>query len=60
MDPKDKEKFRDVLCRALKIILNDDNIKDHLKLCKELPGIPIYKSNTESESASLPISSKIS
>lgn len=61
MDPKEKDKFRDVLCRALKEIANDENIKDHLKLCKDLPGIPVYKSNTDSESVkSLAASSKIS
>ncbi len=65
MDPKDKEKFKfkDIACRALKQILNDENIKDHLKLCKQLPGIPVYKTNADtekSETGSLPISSKIS
>lgn len=34
MDPKDKQKFKDVVCKILKAILNDENIKDHLKLCK--------------------------
>lgn len=49
------------MCRALKVITNDENIKDHLKLCKDLPGIPIYKSNNDSESVnSLGINSKIS
>jgi hypothetical protein len=39
--------------------LNDENIKDHLKLCKELPGIPVYKSNSDTESVdSLGIVSK--
>lgn len=61
MDPKEKDRFRDILCKALKEITNDENIKDHLKLCKDLPGIPVYKSNSDSESnKSLGISSKIS
>jgi hypothetical protein len=34
MDPKEKEKFKDISCKALKVILNDENIKDHMKLCK--------------------------
>lgn len=34
MDPKDKAKFKDIVCRTLKLILNDENIHDHLKLCK--------------------------
>lgn len=48
MDPKDKDKFKDIACKVIRLILNDDNIKDHLKLCKDLPGIPVYKSNTDS------------
>ena len=43
MDPTDRDKFRDVICKILKSMLNDDNIKDHMKLCKEVGGIPIYK-----------------
>ena len=43
MDPSEQDKFRDVICKILKAILNDENIKDHLKLCKDLTGIPIYK-----------------
>lgn len=48
MDPKDKDKFKDIACKILKLILNDENIKDHLKLCKDLPGIPVYKSADDS------------
>jgi hypothetical protein len=47
MDPKDSHKFRDIVCKMIKNLLNDENIKDHLKLCKDLPGIPIYKSIKE-------------
>lgn len=43
MDPKDKNKFKEIVCQILKIVLNDELIKDHLKLCKELAGIPVYK-----------------
>ena len=43
MDPKDQERFQDVVCRILKITFDDENIKDHLKLCKHLDGIPTYK-----------------
>lgn len=43
MDPSDKDKFKDVACRILKHIFNDENLRDHLKLCKELNGIPVYK-----------------
>jgi hypothetical protein len=50
VDPKDKDKFRDVVCQMLKALLNDENIKDHLKLCKELQGIPVYKTNEEASS----------
>ena len=43
MNPNDQEKFQDIVCRALKILFDDDNIKDHMKLCKHLEGIPSYK-----------------
>ena len=49
MDPNDRDKFRDICCRILKALHNDDNIKDHLKLCRELSGIPVYK-DTEKKS----------
>jgi hypothetical protein len=60
LDPKDKDKFRDIVCRVLKTLLNDENIRDHLKLCKELQGIPIYKDNKETGSTSSGVSSKMS
>ncbi len=61
MDPKNKDKFKDVICKIQKQILNDENIKDHLKLCKDLPGIPVYKDKNESSGVkSLGVSSKIS
>jgi hypothetical protein len=34
MDPKEQERFREVVCKVIKNVLNDENIKDHLKLCK--------------------------
>ena len=48
MDPLEQDKFRDVICRILKALHNDENIKDHRKLCKDLSGIPIYKETTSS------------
>ncbi len=38
-----KDTFKDILCLILKKIANDDNVKNHLEFCKELPGIPVYK-----------------
>lgn len=58
MDPKDKNKFKEIVCQILKIVLNDELIKDHLKLCKELTGIPVYKQSGEVKSSS--VSSKVS
>lgn len=58
MDPKDKNKFKEIVCQILKIVLNDELIKDHLKLCKELAGIPVYKQSEQTKTSS--VSSKMS
>ena len=34
MDPAEQEKFQDLVCKVLKLLMDDENIKDHMKLCK--------------------------
>lgn len=34
MDPKEQNQFRDVTCQVIKHLMQDDLIKDHMKLCK--------------------------
>lgn len=53
MAPEKKDAFKDVLCLILKKIADDDNIKDHLDLCQELTGIPVYKKAEEKSSSKI-------
>lgn len=50
MDTDKKQEFRDIICLILKDASKDENIKDHLSFCKELAGIPIYKTEVQSTS----------
>ena len=54
-----KEEFKDLLCKVIHTVFDDEHVKDHKEFCKELSGIPVYKNPGSSKISESSHGSKI-